>query len=216
MSIDVTIYADANARAVEAGRSLLGALGTVYLLPPRCPGVATPAMGLLAVEDEAGHCLDHQETFGEADPPAPAGWSGALHSGLPAGIWDGRGGRALYPTPGLPALGTLSRFATQTGARAWIVCEHERGDSPYDQWAWLFAPARPRSAAYELVLAYGGDAGQILWQRDLIGPDPWRVHADEPGGSPASRLVEHLGLRGGGLPGATLGRGRYRKFLLEP
>lgn len=215
MSIEVTVYADANPKAVAAGRSLLGVLGPVYLLPARCPGVATPAMGLLAVEDEAGRCLDHQETYGEADPPAPECWAGAPHPGLPAGIWGGRGGRALYPTPGSPALGTLSRLAAQTGARVWIVCEHERGDFQYDQWAWLFAPARPRSAAYELVLAYGGDAGRILWQRDLMGPDPWRVFADEPRGSPRSRLVEHLGLRGGGLPGTTLGRGGYRKFLLE-
>jgi hypothetical protein len=99
----------------------------------------------------------------------------------------------------------LREIARRTSARVWVICDHERGDDPYDQWAWLFAPARPSRAAYEAVFAYGGDAGQILWQRDVIGPEPWRVSADEPAGSPESRIIEHLGLRGRGvLPTGSL------------
>ena len=222
MAIEVMVYADASPRAVAAAPSLLGELGPVYVLPYRTAGVATPPMGLLAVHDEAGRCLDTELDFAAPNPPPPASWSGPPHAGLPAEIWgrsrerDGRGdARALFPTPSLPALGMLSRFAAQTGARVWIVCDHERGDSPYDQWAWLFAPARPRSAAYEQVFAYGGDAGIVLWQRDLIGPDPWRVLADEPAGRPHGRLMQHLGLRGSGLPGASMGFGAWEQFRLE-
>lgn len=198
MSIEVMIYADASARAVAEARAVLGAVGPVYLLAHRTPEVATPPMGLLAVPDGALRCLDHPETFGEPDPPAPAGWDGEPHPGVPAAAW---GGDSLFASPGLRAMGVLSRFAARTGARVWVVCEHERGDDPYDEWAWLFAPARPRSAAYEMIFAYGGDAGRVLWQRDLIGPDPWRVFDERPRGSPMGRLMRRLELRSGSLPG---------------
>jgi hypothetical protein len=198
MSIEVMIYADASARAVAAARAVLGAVGPVYVLAHRTPGVATPPMGLLAVADEVRHCLDHRETFGEPDPPAPADWDGQPHPGVSAKVW----GRCRpFPAPGLRAMGVLSRFAAQTGARVWVVCEHERGDDPYDEWAWLFAPARPRSAMVEMIFAYGGDAGRVLWQRDLIGPDPWRVSDAAPSGSPIIRLMQRLELPSGALPG---------------
>ncbi len=200
MSIEVMIYADANPRAVAEARAVLGAVGPMHLLAHRTPGVATPPMGLLAVTDEMLHCLDHRETFGEPDPPAPAGWDGPPHPGVPAEVW---GRCQLFPFPSLRAMGVLSRFAAQTRAHVWVVCEHERGDDPYDEWAWLFAPARPRSAAYEMIFAYGGDAGRVLWQRDLIGPDPWRAFDVSPTGSPKGRLMQRLGLHDGFLPGSA-------------
>jgi hypothetical protein len=212
VSIEITIYADANSKATAAAASLLEAVGPIFVLPGKTPGVATPPMGLIAVRDATGTCLDFEASFGEPDPPPPPSWRGAPHGGLPPGIW---GHWRLYPEPSLLALGVLARFAAQTSARVWVVCNHERGDSPYDEWAWLFAPARPRSPAYEHVYAYGGDAGQILWQRDLIGPDPWRVLADSPASSPSHRLVQHLGLRGGGLPGRSLDYGQFRRFRVD-
>lgn len=220
MSIEVTIFADASPRAVAAFRGLSELDGARWLFPYRTSGVVAPPMGLLAARDVAGRCLDHAGSFGAGESQPRFASAAAPHAGLPPGIWGEQRGsdgsrwrRSLYPPPDLGALGVLRALAADTAARVWLVCDHERGDDPYDQWAWLFAPARSGRPAYEIVFAYGGDAGRILWQRDLIGPDPWRVLADEPGGSPISRLVAHLGLRGNGsLPMSTL---RYqREFAL--
>ncbi len=87
MSIELTVYADANARAVAGAPALLGELGPVYLLPYSTPGVSAPPMGLLAVSDDAGYCLDRLATFGEPDHALPAAWSGEPHPGLPEGVW---------------------------------------------------------------------------------------------------------------------------------
>ncbi|HEY8379712.1 MAG TPA: hypothetical protein VIK91_24635 [Nannocystis sp.] len=208
MSIEVTIFADASPRAVAAFRGLREFDGERFLFPYRTPGVVTPPMGLLAARDVAGRCLDHAASFGEVDAPQPRlGVEAPAHPGLPEGVWDRqRGGRVtewrdIYPKPSLEALGALRELSTATAARVWLVCDHERGDDPYDQWAWLFAPARSGRPAYEAVFASSGDAGRVLWQRDLIGPDPWRVLANEPTGSPVSRIIAHLELRGrGSLP----------------
>lgn len=215
MSIEVTIFADASPRAITAFRELPELAGERWLFPYKAsPWVATPPMGLLAARDVACRCLDHDASFGDASSQRRFSLQAPPHAGLPPGIWGVQGGtrrgeaswcRRIYPEPDLAALGVLRELAARTAARVWIVCEHERGDDPYDKWAWLFAPARSGRPAYEMVFAYGGDAGRILWQRDLVGPDPWRVFDDEPAGGPEGRLIRHLGLRGsGGLPTSIL------------
>lgn len=212
MAIAVTIFADASRRAVEALRGLPEFAGARFLFPFKTPGIVAPPMGLLAVQDRAWMCLDRESL--PFDPGAQPQWSvvATPHPGLPPRVWGP--GRRLFPAPSLLALGVLRELAARTAARVWVVCDHERGDDPYDQWAWLFAPPRPRRAGYETVFAYGGDAGRILWQRDIIGPDPWRVLAADPGGSPMSRAIEHLELRGrGGLPTEALRW--YGEFALE-
>jgi hypothetical protein len=66
------------------------------------------------------------------------------------------------------------------------------------------------------VFADGGDAGQILWQRDLVGPSPWRILHDEPSGSPIARLYGVLGLDPtlGVVAGEQLESGLYRRYRL--
>lgn len=211
VAIDVTIFADASRRAIEAFRALSELDGSRYLFPYKTPGILAPPMGLLAVRDRASLCLEPDAL--PACESGPTRWTieAPPHAGVPPQIWGAQ--RSVYPAPSLQALGVLRELSARTGSRVWVVCDHERGDDPYDQWVWLFAPPRPRRAGYETVFAKGGDAGRVLWQRDAVGPDPWRVLAADPAGSPISRAIDQLELRGrGSLP---LYSGQYhREFLL--
>ncbi|MCY1056635.1 hypothetical protein [Nannocystis sp. SCPEA4] len=210
MAIEVTIFADASRRAVEAFRGLPEFAGARWLLPYRTPGIVAPPMGLLAARDRAWLCLAH-----ESPPDVEPTWTrwsidGPPHSGIPQQMWGPQ--QQLYPAPSLHAMGVLRELSVRTGARVWVVCDHERGDDPYDQWVWLFEPPRPRHTGYETVFAQGGDAGRVLWQRDLRGPDPWRVLSAAPQRSPISRLIDQLELRGAGsLPTSSLQW--YRELL---
>jgi hypothetical protein len=168
VAIEVTIFADASRRAVEAFRELREFAGARWLLPYRTPGIVAPPMGLLAARDRAWLCLAH-----ESPPDVEPTWQrwsidGPPHSGIPQQMWGPQ--QQLYPAPSLHAMGVLRELSVRTGARVWVVCDHERGDDPYDQWVWLFEPPRPRHTGYETVFAQGGDAGRVLWQRGLRGP----------------------------------------------
>ena len=205
MSIEVTIFADASPAAVAAFAAIAEFDGHRHRFPPRTPEVLTPPMGLIAVGHADRHCLDLAE-MGQPELQRRLPIDAPAHGGIPDEVWGRHYDRSsqrsyvrgFYPPPSLQAMGALRKLAADTRAHVWVFCDHERGDDPYDQWAWLFTPARGGDPAHEIVFAYGGDAGHIDWQRDLIGPDPWQVFDDNPGGTPRSRVARHLQLRGRG------------------
>ncbi|MBZ5712806.1 hypothetical protein [Nannocystis pusilla] len=180
------------AREGDAGLAMIAAAaievtifaGARWLLPYRTPGIVAPPMGLVAARDRARLCPAH-----ESPPDVEPTWTrcsidGPPRSGVPQRVWGPR--QRLYPAPSLHAMGVLREFSVRTGARVWVVCDHERGDDPYDQWP------RPRRTGYETVFAQGGDVGRVLWQRALRGSDSWRVLAAGLLSSLVSRLIDHL------------------------
>jgi hypothetical protein len=225
MTVETTVFADANPAAIAAFGSIPAFRGRVHRFAPGTPHVATPPFGLLAVRDAEGVCLDLVDSFGVERNPGEADLADGRDGVLPRGVVgaDDRGpvdpcgfDARIYPSPRRAALAALRRIADESSARVWLSCVHERGDDLYDAWAWLFEPARPSSPAREHVFADGGDAGQILWQRDLVGPSPWRILHDEPSGSPIARLYGVLGLDPtlGVVAGEQLESGLYRRYRL--
>jgi hypothetical protein len=225
MTVETTVFADANPAAIAAFARIPAFRGRVHRFPPGAPDVATPPFGLLAVRDVQGVCLDLVDSFGAERNPGEADLADGRDGPLPRGVVgaDDRGlidacgfDGGLYPSPRRAALAALRRISDESRARVWLRCDHERGDDPYDGWAWLFEPARPSSPARESVFAFHGDAGQILWQRDLVGPTPWRILHDEPSGSPIARLYAELGLDPtlGVVAGEAIESGLYRRYRL--
>ena len=206
MSIEVTLYADATKAALAAFASLAALSGRRYFFPAGTRGFAIPSEGLLVARDMAASCLD-LAAIGDEARQEDLGVGVPDHPGLPRGTLgffvagNRRFPRELYPPPSRRALGALRHLARTSAARVWLECEHERGDDPYDHWIWLFHPPTTGRPATEMVFAYGGDAGRIEWECDVIGPEPWRMHDGDPRGSPDTRLREYLGRSGeGALP----------------
>lgn len=224
MGVETTVFADANPAAIAAFLRIAAFRGRVHHFPPGTPNLATSPFGMLAVHDVDDVCLDLAASFGAERNPGDADLADGRDAVLPRGAvapedpgpidscgFDG----SLFPFPRRAALAALRRISDESRARVWLNCQHERGDDLYDAWAWLFEPARPSCPDRESVFAFHGDAGHLVWQRDLIGPSPWRTLHDDPGSSPIARLYTALGLDPSRAPSAAdLCTGRYRRHRL--
>jgi hypothetical protein len=158
MSFKTSLYADANPKALEVFGALPEFAGRRYHFPRDTASITTPEYGLIAVSDLDRFCLDLAE-MGSAEHQLELSIEAPPHLGLPDGIWghfEERGKRYPYhnyPPPRLKALGQLRHLAEKCTARVWLVCDHERGDDPYDYWIWLFLPPTANKEAYEMVFA---------------------------------------------------------------
>ena len=72
MTVETTVFADANPAAIAAFARIPAFRGRVHRFPPGAPDVATPPFGLLAVRDVQGVCLDLVDSFGAERNPGEA------------------------------------------------------------------------------------------------------------------------------------------------
>ena len=124
MTVETTVFADANEAAIAAFSGIPAFRGRVHRFAPGTPHVATPPHGLLAVRDVEGVCLDLVDSFGAERNPGETDLADGRDAVLPRGVVgaDDRGpvdacgfDARLYPAPRRAALAALRRIADQSG-----------------------------------------------------------------------------------------------------